>query len=48
MLILTRNVGEEVVIDGQIRVTVLATKGHKVRLGVAAPECIRIDRIEVH
>jgi carbon storage regulator len=48
MLVLTRNPGEEIVIDGDIRVTVLSIQGHKVRLGITAPQSIRIDRCEVH
>ena len=48
MLVLTRKVGEKVVIDGCINVTVLAIDGNKIRLGVAAPPKVRIDREEVH
>ena len=48
MLVLTRRVGERIVIDSAIRVTVLAIKGDKVRLGVAAPAHVRVDRWEVH
>lgn len=48
MLVLTRKVGEEIVIDGNIRVTVLDVKGGKVRLGIKAPLHIAVDREEVH
>src|SRR6516162_8638004 len=48
MLVLTRRVGEQVVIDRAIRVTVIAVAGNKVRLGVTAPESVRVDRAEVH
>jgi carbon storage regulator len=48
MLVLTRNVGEKIIIDGNIQVTVVAIKGNKVRLGVEAPEHVRVDRQEVH
>jgi len=48
MLVLTRKVGEEIVIDGHIRVTVLAVQGGRVRIGVTAPPEVRIDREEVH
>lgn len=48
MLVLTRRLGEEIVIDGDIRVTVVAVRGDKVRLGVAAPKFITVDRAEVH
>lgn len=48
MLVLTRAVGQEIVIDGHIRVTVLGIHGNKIRLGVAAPPEIRVDRAEIH
>ncbi len=48
MLVLTRRVGEEIVIDGNIRVTVVAIKGDRVRLGISAPDFVRVDRQEVH
>ena len=48
MLVLTRRVGEEIVIGNGIRVTVVAVKGERVRLGIIAPESIRVDRREVH
>ena len=48
MLVLTRRVGEEIVISDSIRVTVVAVKGDKVRLGISAPESVRVDRREVH
>ncbi len=48
MLVLTRRLGEEIVIDGDIRVTVVAIKGNQVRLGITAPKCVTVDRGEVH
>ena len=48
MLVLTRRVGEEIVIDGDIKVIVVGVKGDKVRLGVTAPPSIQVDRKEVH
>jgi len=48
MLVLTRLVGEEIVIGGNIRITVIATQGDRVRIGVTAPKSVRIDRAEVH
>jgi carbon storage regulator len=48
MLVLTRRVGEEVVIGGTIRVTVAVVQGDRVRLGITAPESVRIDTAEVH
>ena len=47
MLVLTRRVGEVIVIDDQIAVVVLAVQGNKVRVGVKAPPGVRVDRQEV-
>jgi carbon storage regulator len=47
MLVLTRRIGEEILIGDDIRVTVVAVQGGKVRLGVAAPDSVRVDRREV-
>jgi carbon storage regulator len=48
MLVLSRRQGETLVIDGVIEVTVVAIDGAKVRLGVRAPDAVRVDRQEVH
>ena len=48
MLILTRKVGESVVIDDDIEVTVLGIKGGQVRLGVTAPAEVKVHRDEVY
>ena len=48
MLVLTRKPGQEVVIDGGIRITIVAVKGDRIRLGVTAPPEVRVDRDEVH
>ena len=48
MLVLTRRVGETILIDGAIRVMVVAVKGDNVRLGVTAPQSLLVDRSEVH
>jgi carbon storage regulator len=48
MLVLTRRVGEQIVIADDIRITVAAISGNKVRLGISAPDGIRVDRQEVH
>ena len=48
MLVLTRRVGEEIVINGNIHVMVVAVKGDKVRLGISAPPSVTVDRKEVH
>jgi carbon storage regulator len=47
MLVLTPRVGEEIVIDGNIRVRVLAVQGDTVPLGTTAPGSIAVDRSEV-
>ncbi len=48
MLVLTRKTGEEIIIDGRIRITVTQIKGDKVRLGIEAPPEVTVDRQEVH
>jgi carbon storage regulator len=48
MLVLTRGVGERIVIADDIIVTVAAVKGDQVRLGITAPKHVRVDRMEVH
>lgn len=47
MLVLTRRLGEEIVIGEGIRLTVVAIHGNKVRLGFAAPENVSILREEL-
>jgi len=48
MLVLARRVGEEIVIDGNIRLTVVSVRGNAVRLGIAAPPSVPVDRREIH
>ena len=47
MLILTRRVGETLVIGDEITCTVLGIKGNQVRLGIQAPKDVRVDREEI-
>ena len=47
MLILTRRVGEAIVIDEDITVTVLGVKGNQVRVGITAPDEVPIVRSEL-
>jgi len=48
MLVLSRRIGEEIVIAEHIRVVVAAVKGDRVRLGISAPATVRVDRQDVH
>jgi len=47
MLILTRRVGESVMIGDNVTVTVLGVKGNQVRLGVNAPRDVAVHREEI-
>jgi len=48
MLILTRRVGETIVIGDDVDVTVLCVKGNQVRLGVKAPKAVTVHREEIY
>jgi carbon storage regulator len=48
MLILTRRVGETVMIGNDITCTVLGVKGNQVRLGINAPKHVAVHREEVY
>ncbi len=48
MLILTRRVGETVMIGNDITVTVLGVKGNQVRVGVNAPKDVAVHREEIY
>jgi carbon storage regulator len=48
MLVLTRKSGEEIVIDGVIRVAVISVQGDRIRLGIDAPKEVVVDRAEIH
>jgi carbon storage regulator CsrA len=47
MLVLTRRVGEEIVIGDNIRVTVVMVRGQSIRLGISAPTSVPIARLEL-
>jgi len=47
MLVLSRRQDESLVINGQIRITILKTSGAKVRLGIDAPQSVDVLRSEL-
>ena len=47
MLILTRRVGETVMIGNEVTVTVLGVKGNQVRMGINAPRSVAVHREEI-
>ena len=48
MLILTRKVGESVLIGDDISITVLSVRGNQVKLGVQAPKEVSVHREEIY
>ncbi len=48
MLVLSRKLGEAIVIGNSVTVSVLAVDGDRVKLGIAAPAEVPVHRKEVH
>ena len=48
MLILTRRVGETIMVGDDVTVTVLGVKGNQMRLGVNAPKSVEVQREEIY
>jgi len=47
MLILTRKVGETIVVDGNIKVVIMGIEGKNIRIGVDAPRSVTVHREEI-
>lgn len=48
MLILTRKVGEALMVGDEVNITVLGVKGNQVRIGVSAPKEVAVHREEIY
>jgi carbon storage regulator len=48
LLILTRKIGESLMIGAEVTVTVMAVNGNQVRIGINAPKAVEVHREEVY
>jgi len=48
MLILTRRIGETLVIGDNTKLTILGVRGHQVRIGIDAPKDVSVHREEIY
>ena len=48
MLILTRKIGESIILDGGIKITVADVRGNQIRIGIEAPEEVNVYREEIY
>lgn len=48
MLVISRRIGDWIIIDNDIHVRIIAVRGNVVRLGIDAPPSVLVDREEIH